>query len=237
MNYHIISTSRAGHGAVFTNEKEARIYQKNHPGSTYRCVRERLPSRIPPVDLAEHHPTGDTFSEQKKESGPEVKTHSDDPVVVYTDGSSLGNPGPGGYGVVIRKDGQTLELAQGYRHTTNNRMEMLAVITALAQLAEHDRHRRVEIHSDSQYTLNGITKGWAKGWRRRGWKKSDGKPALNPDLWQRMLELTEQFPRLTFKWVRGHAGNPLNERADHLANTAAQGGPGHDMKEDTGYRR
>ena len=154
---------------------------------------------------------------------------------IYTDGSAIGNPGPGGYGVVLMMDGKTMELSQGFSHTTNNRMEMLAVITALEKIPEPHRTRNVVVHSDSQYTINGITKGWAKSWKRRDWKKADGQPALNPDLWKRMLAITELYPKLTFKWVRGHAGDPLNERVDQLANTAARSNVG--MLTDEGYTR
>jgi ribonuclease HI len=104
------------------------------------------------------------------------------------------------------------------------------VITALEALEAKDRP--IQIFSDSQYTLNGITKGWARTWRRNSWKKSDGQPAKNADLWERLLNLVDTFPNLTFQWVRGHAGNRLNETADTLANSAAQGS---DLIEDTGY--
>ncbi len=155
-------------------------------------------------------------------------------ITVYTDGSALNNPGPGGYGAIIQLNGETHEYSQGYKHTTNNRMEMMAVITALENLKDHAGDA-ITIHSDSQYTLNGITKGWAKNWRKKGWKKGDGKPALNPDLWGIMLDLVGQFPKLGFKWVKGHAGDPLNERADDLANGAASNGG--DMLVDEGYVR
>ena len=156
-----------------------------------------------------------------------------DVIHIYTDGSAIGNPGPGGYGVLLMMDDKTLEFSQGYAHTTNNRMEMMAVITALEKIPEAHRKRNVVIHSDSQYTINGITKGWAKSWEKRGWKKADGQPALNPDLWKRMLFITAQYPGLTFKWVRGHAGDPLNERVDQLANKAARSNV--EMLVDEGY--
>lgn len=219
MKYHIISTSKSGHGAIFTNVKEAKEYQTNHSGSVYQ-VFDRLPSKIPPI--------GKTQQEiVTLPKGPS------DSITVYTDGSALGNPGPGGWGLIIRlKTGEAEEYSQGYEHTTNNRMEMMAVINALETL-EDFKGDAITIHSDSQYTINGITKGWAEGWRKKGWKKGDGKPALNPDLWGIMLDLVEKFEKLSFKWVKGHAGNPLNERADDLANGAAsQRG---DMLVDEGY--
>lgn len=208
MKYHIISTSKTGHGAIFTNLKAAEKYQKEHPGSSY-FVSERIPARIPPIKK-----TGE------KSALPDVNKTVSKGVTIYTDGSALGNPGPGGYGVVMIIDGNISEASQGYRHTTNNRMEMMAVITALNCLEDHKRP--VKIYSDSQYTLNGITKGWARNWQKKGWKKSDGKPAKNIDLWKQILDLVDQFQDLTFEWVRGHAGDPMNERADELANNAAR---------------
>jgi len=154
---------------------------------------------------------------------------------IYTDGSAIGNPGPGGYGILLILDGENTEFSQGFEYTTNNRMEMLAVITALEKIPETHRTRKVVVHSDSQYTINGITKGWAKGWKKRGWKKSDGKPALNPDLWKRMLDITEQYSGLTFKWVKGHAGHSLNEKVDQLANRSARNTVGRLV--DEGYDR
>jgi ribonuclease HI len=221
MKYHVISTSErpAGYGAIFTNATEAKEYQKKHPGSVYQ-VFDRFPTEIPPIP---------------KTQGATIPRPSTGGITVYTDGSALGNPGPGGYGVVIQTaNDETLEFSQGYQHTTNNRMEMMGVITALENLKSNPK-AAITIHSDSQYVINGIIKGWAKGWRKRGWKKSDGKPALNPDLWDRMLDLVELFPKLTFKWVRGHAGDVLNERADSLATGASsQGG---NKLVDKGYNR
>ena len=178
--------------------------------------------------LINRHGQGDIPA--KKSS--EVPT---DDIHIYTDGSAIGNPGPGGYGVLLIMDGETTEFSQGFKHTTNNRMEMLAVITALEKITESNRKRKVFVHSDSQYTINGITKGWAKSWKKRGWKKSDGKPVLNPDLWKRMLFITEQYLALTFKWVKGHAGHPLNERVDELANRTARNTVG--LLVDEGYER
>jgi ribonuclease HI len=220
MKYYAISTSKSGHGAIFTNSKEAKAYLKTHPDSAY-TVFDRMPVRIPSIRT------------ETKESVKSINEGLSDPkVTIYTDGSALNNPGSGGYGIVIMKDGETIEISQGYRYTTNNRMEMMAVITALEGL-EDATDRPVTIFSDSQYTINGVTKGWAKNWRKKGWKKSDGKPALNPDLWGRMLDVVEKFPNLSFEWVRGHAGDPMNELADELANGAAHGG---ELLEDVGYK-
>jgi ribonuclease HI len=154
---------------------------------------------------------------------------ADDRVVIYTDGSSLGNPGPGGYGVVIPSDNGDRELSGGFRRTTNNRMELLACIVGLEQFRSP---AAVALYSDSRYVVDGITKGWAKNWRRSGWRKSNGSPALNPDLWERLLALCERH-NVAFIWVKGHAGHPGNERCDQLATQAAARS---DLPPDEGYR-
>lgn len=153
---------------------------------------------------------------RKKEATPDCDSQTE--IVVYTDGSALNNPGSGGYGVVIQMNGNTIqELSGGYRFTTNNRMELLACIRGLDYFK---KKQNITLFSDSKYVVDGITKGWARSWRRRGWKKSNGDPALNPDLWKKLLELTE-FHSVNFRWVKGHAGNPGNERCDVLANAEA----------------
>lgn len=139
-------------------------------------------------------------------------------VDLYSDGASRGNPGPGGYGSILRfidsKGGvHEREFSQGYRCTTNNRMELLGVISALELLKEPCS---VDLYSDSKYVVDGITKGWAKGWRARGWVKSDKKPAKNPELWGRLLDLLDRH-EVRFHWVKGHADNPYNNRCDELA--------------------
>lgn len=140
-------------------------------------------------------------------------------VQVFSDGGARFNPGPGGYGIIIiDPDGRRRELSGGYRHTTNNRMELMGCIVALASLAGNGAP--VAVHTDSQYVVNGIAKGWALAWRRRGWRKADKAPALNADLWGRLLELVEGRD-ISFHWVRGHAGHPENERCDELAVAAA----------------
>ena len=149
-------------------------------------------------------------------------------IVMYTDGSSLGNPGPGGYGVVIALPDGDREYCGGFRLTTNNRMELLACIVGLEALALPSP---VALYSDSRYVVDGITKGWARGWRRRGWRKRSGEKALNVDLWERLLALCERHD-VKFFWVKGHAGNPVNERCDQLATqSAAQ----PDLPVDPGY--
>ena len=143
-------------------------------------------------------------------------------VEAWTDGACSGNPGPGGYGVVLRWTGHERELARGFRRTTNNRMEILAVIAALEALGEPCE---VTIHSDSQYVVHAITQGWARKWRAHGWMRNRKDPALNPDLWTRLLDLLDRSGhKVRMSWVRGHAGHAENERADQLAVDALAGG-------------
>ena len=154
-------------------------------------------------------------------------------VVAWTDGSSRGNPGPGGYGTVLgydAPDGQhyQLELSQGYRLTTNNRMELMACIAALEALK---RPCEVELHSDSQYVVNAFNQNWIPGWQRRGWKNSQKQPVKNRDLWERLLAACEPH-RVTWLWVKGHAGTELNERCDQLATEAADA---DNLLDDEGY--
>ena len=134
-------------------------------------------------------------------------------VTIYTDGACSGNPGPGGWGAILEYMGHEKELSGGEKSTTNNRMELTAVIKALQELKEPCT---VELYSDSKYVIDALQKGWAVGWRKRGWIKSDKKPALNPDLWEELLGLVERHD-LHYPWVKGHASNPKNNRCDELA--------------------
>ncbi len=140
-------------------------------------------------------------------------------VIIYTDGACIGNPGPGGYGAVLLFNGERKELSGGFRRTTNNRMELLAAVLALEALKEPCA---VTLYSDSQYLVDNYTKGYAHGWRKRGWKRSNKEPALNADLWERVLQQGERH-RVRFQWVKGHAGNTENERCDELSLIAATG--------------
>ena len=134
-------------------------------------------------------------------------------VTLYTDGACSGNPGPGGWGAILEYMGHEKELSGGEDNTTNNRMELTAVIEGLACLKESCI---VELYSDSKYVIDGLQKGWAEGWKKRGWIKSDKKPALNPELWDRLLTLTHQH-QMRYHWVKGHADNPKNNRCDEMA--------------------
>ncbi|MEO0899768.1 MAG: ribonuclease HI [Bacteroidota bacterium] len=135
-------------------------------------------------------------------------------VIMYTDGSSLGNPGPGGYGVVLSAGKHTKELSAGYRLTTNNRMELLAVIVGLEALKKDNLE--VEVYTDSRYVQQAVEKGWVFGWEKKNFKDKK-----NPDLWKRFLPIYRKH-RVRLKWVKGHAGIPGNERCDELANEAAR---------------
>ena len=134
-------------------------------------------------------------------------------VTLYTDGACSGNPGPGGWGAILEYQGHELELSGGEQSTTNNRMELTAVIQGLKRLKEPCV---VELYSDSKYVIDALEKGWAVNWQRRGWVKGDKKPALNPDLWERLLELCD-YHTVNLHWVKGHASNPYNNRCDELA--------------------
>ncbi|KKD62069.1 ribonuclease H [Grimontia sp. AD028] len=144
-------------------------------------------------------------------------------VEIFTDGSCLGNPGPGGYGVVMRYKQHEKEMSEGFALTTNNRMELLAAIVGLASLKESCN---VTLTTDSQYVRQGITQ-WIHNWKKRGWKTADKKPVKNADLWQR-LDTETQRHTVDWQWVKGHAGHPENERCDELARTAAENPTGPD---------
>ncbi len=146
-------------------------------------------------------------------------------VKIYTDGAARGNPdGPGGYGTILEyidSKGQlhTKEISQGYKKTTNNRMELMAVIAGLEAL---NRPCEVEVYSDSQYVVNAFNQHWIDGWIKKGWKRGKNEPVKNIDLWKRLL-LAKEKHQVTFVWVKGHDGHPQNERCDMLATTAADG--------------
>ena len=140
-------------------------------------------------------------------------------VDIYTDGACRGNPGNGGWGAVLVYGSAEKELSGGEAMTTNNRMELTAAIEALSALKEPCH---VTLTSDSKYLIDGITKGWARSWKAKGWKKADRSPALNPDLWEQLLELLDKHT-VEFVWVKGHDGHPYNERCDKLATDFADG--------------
>ena len=154
-------------------------------------------------------------------------------VEAYTDGSSLGNPGPGGYGAIlvfVADDGteHVRELSQGFKFTTNGRMEIMGVLAVLEAL---NQPCDITITSDSKYVVDSFEKNWLESWAKKGWKKADKKPVLNQDLWKKIIELKSKH-NVTMNWVKGHAGHPMNERCDELARQAAAS---ENLPEDAGY--
>ena len=143
-------------------------------------------------------------------------------VTLYSDGASRGNPGPGGYGTILQYTDRAgvlheKEISEGFRNTTNNRMELMGVIAGLEALL---KPCSVDVWSDSQYVIKAFNDHWIDGWKKRGWKKADGKPVLNEELWKRLLLAAEPH-EITWHWVKGHDGHPENERCDALATAAA----------------
>lgn len=139
-------------------------------------------------------------------------------VTIFTDGACSGNPGPGGWGAILRYGEHERELSGGEAETTNNRMELSAVIAALEALKEPCK---VTVVTDSKYVSDAVTLGWAESWRKKGWRRSDRSPALNPDLWEKLLELISKHD-VSFVWVKGHDGHPENERCDAMAVAQSQ---------------
>lgn len=161
---------------------------------------------------------------QGRETPPAPLKH----VVIYTDGACIGNPGPGGYGVVLISGSTRKELSGGYRRTTNNRMEIIAAINGLRSLKYKCK---VTLYSDSQYLVQSMQLGWAKSWKAKGWMRNKKERAINPDLWEQLLQICEQH-EVEFIWIKGHAGQPENERCDILSTQAAQQ---KDLQIDTSY--
>ncbi len=162
--------------------------------------------------LKENSPINESAPNKSKETPPNKAK-----VIIYTDGGCKNNPGPGGYGVVLKNAKKRKELSGGFRLTTNNRMELMACIVGLKALK---RKLSVVLYSDSKYVVDGINKGWAKRWKANGWMRNKNDKAENADLWEQLLELCDKHD-VTFKWVKGHAGIPENERCDRLAVKAA----------------
>lgn len=227
------AVARGRKTGIFTSWSEAERQVKGFAGARFKSFKTKQEALAFLEDPSYTNSVSSTknfdSAPKKKKTGGQQPADCDYPenaVKVYTDGGAIGNPGPGGYGVVF-ETGETF--CGGFNLTTNNRMELLAVIVALEAL--EGEARPICLHSDSRYVVNGITQNWAKAWKRRGWKKSDGSPAMNPDLWERLLDLLTGLD-VRFIWVKGHAGNPLNEACDHLANSTARMAG---LPDDTGY--
>ena len=212
---------------VYESWSETEAQVKGFPGAKFKGFSTRKEAEdwlLCPV-----YDSGPGRKKKKNQVENRVDDHPADAIAIYTDGGALNNPGPGGYGIVILVDDRRQELSGGFRLTTNYRMELTACIVALEQLEQKDRP--IILYSDSRYVVNGINRGWAAKWRRNGWKKADGKEAVNQDLWTRLLDCIDDLD-ITFKWVRGHSGHPLNERCDRLAVAAAKK---KDLPVDEGY--
>ena len=157
-------------------------------------------------------------------------------IAIYSDGGAIGNPGPGGFGVVVEADGKNWRMSRGYRRTTNNRMELMGVIAGLESTAELGKRSHTEVVTDSRYVVDGMSKGWAKRWRANGWRRNkQGDMALNPDLWGRLLDAVESRD-VSFQWVRGHSGHPQNEMCDAMVREASKLTASEQLV-DAGYER
>lgn len=191
----------------FTTRDEAILWLRECVLSAKDPVSDHLIELIKSVDVPEAHK---------------------DRIIIHTDGGASPNPGKGGYGVVLTHGKYRKELSAGYKLTTNNRMEMMAVIVALEALKQPSD---VLLFTDSKYVVDSITKGWVRRWKSKGWKRADGQVAENIDLWQKLLSLLDQHD-VELQWVKGHAGNKENERCDHLATLARKS---KDLLPDPGY--
>lgn len=217
----------AGHKpGLYDNWPEAEQQVKGYAGARFKGFSDRAEAERWLRDPQYRQATARNIRKPEEAESPQPRAGE---IRIYTDGGCRHNPGPGGYGAILIIDGQEQEISGGFRHTTNNRMELTACIVALRAMNRRDRP--VTLYSDSSYVVNGISKGWAKSWRRNGWVKSDKQPAINPDLWGELLELTDGL-NITFQWVRGHAGHPLNERCDQLAVAASYR---NNLPRDEGY--
>ncbi len=211
---------------IYNNWPAAQSQIEGFPGAVFKG----FPS-VAEADEWLNSITGSDLIKVKESLSENTSSNKTEEVIIYTDGGSSSNPGPGGFGVVQIYSNEKKEISGGFRLTTNNRMELMGVIVALRNLEY--KNIPVKIYTDSRYVVNGITKGWAKSWRNNNWIKSDKKPAVNQDLWSELLDLVEPL-KVTFIWVKGHAGNPLNERCDELAVSAAHG---ENLPPDNGYKR
>ena len=212
---------------VFTDWASAEKQVKGFAGAKFKSFPSEKEARSWMNDPVYEKKAGTT-----KEHKPAANFNfGKDDIVIHTDGGSINNPGPGGYGAVVEIDGVREEYSGGFRLTTNNRMEMTAALVALQEVGE--TKRKIHIISDSSYLVNGIQKGWARKWQSKGWKKGDGQTAVNIDLWKKFLDHLDVLD-VTFHWVKGHAGHELNERCDRLAVAAARNEP---TTVDAGYEK
>jgi len=210
---------------IYNSWAEAKIQIDGFSGAIFKSFASMAEAK----DWIEKNSDKKILSNKKESHSTDTHSHKSDEIIIYTDGGSSCNPGPGGYGIVMIYKETIKEISGGFRLTTNNRMELMGVIVALRTLKQRDH--KVTIYTDSSYVVNGITKGWAKSWRKNNWIKSDKQKAVNSDLWGPLLDLIEPL-NINFIWVKGHAGNKYNERCDELAVSAAKG---KDLPVDKGY--
>ncbi len=207
---------------IYESWSEAECQVKGVAGARYKSFKTRAEAED---WLQRGEDSSTAYGTQKRQYKSAVQTRTrsgSDEIILYTDGGSINNPGPGGWGVVRLDQNGKAELSGGFRLTTNNRMELVACIKALESVGKTGK--KITLYSDSSYVVNGIEKGWAAGWQRNDWKKSDGEPAKNSDLWEQLLELNGKLS-VRFVWVKGHAGNTYNERCDTLARLTAESNP------------
>ncbi|SDP14318.1 ribonuclease HI [Desulforhopalus singaporensis] len=214
--YYAVAVGRKN--GIYDDWSSAEKQVKGYPGAKYKsfATRQQAESWL---DDPVYDRTPRKAATKQAAAGDDLVPS--DGILVYTDGGSINNPGPGGYGIVIIEGDIRRELSGGFRRTTNNRMEMTAAIVALDDLQE--KSKTIHLYSDSSYLVNGFIKGWVKKWQGSNWRKSDGQPVLNVDLWQRLAALAGK--NVIFHWVKGHAGNEFNERCDQLAVAAARSCP------------
>lgn len=226
--YAVACGRKSGVFSEWSGNDGAQAQVSGYPGAKYKSfpseeeAKQWLSNGAPLNSNSNKSNQSKTSSSKSSKSAPsgteDIRQHLDQgKIVMFTDGGCIDNPGPGGYGTVILTNGKRKELSEGFRRTTNNRMELTAVIKGLEAL---QKSCDVVLFSDSKYVVNGITLGWAKNWRRKGWIKSNKEPAENSDLWARLLDLLDTHS-VQFNWVKGHAGNPGNERCDQLATQAS----------------
>jgi ribonuclease HI len=227
--YYAVAVGRApGIYTQWFGPSGAKVQVEGYAGAVYKGFYARAEAQAfmqaPPPRRGRQGATRTKADGQKSAHKPPAK----DQVVVYTDGGATDNPGPGGYGVVIEAPEGPYELSAGYRCTTNNRMELTAAIVSLEWFKKPSK---ILLYTDSRYVVDGITKGWAKKWRANNWMRTKSEPALNADLWEQLLAQCERH-QVEFRWVKGHAGIPGNERCDQLSVAAREK---RRLLEDRGY--
>ncbi len=211
--YAVAAGRKPGIYSTWFGEEGAEVQIKGFEGARFKGFATRAEAEKWMENPGVYKPRGATKHAVK------APVSLDGYIHVYSDGGALGNPGPGGYGVVIENGSKSAELSGGYRKTTNNRMELMGCIMALRYFGDRTK---VAITTDSKYVVNGIMLGWAKKWQKNGWMRTKSDAAENYDLWQELLELTAEHD-VVFQWVKGHAGHAQNERCDELAKAAAAG--------------